>query len=214
MVDLLCERGNPTAAAGWRSSGTALRDGGRSLLCGYRIDVFDRDAQISVLPRSAAPTPTCFLRDDPERLERAVDAALEEALGAQAGQVYAVLGDQLRRKQVPPAQLALMWVSSQMPRSAERILESARAHYLQEPEPSRRTRYGSGLTTIALPAPRRTGSAAASRPPPPRNSIPVAAPISAIELKTCPRACSAAASGNRDEGRFRRRLPIHRDSAG
>jgi len=26
-----------------------------------------------------------------------------------------------------------LWVSSQMPRSAERILESARAHYLQEP---------------------------------------------------------------------------------
>ena len=38
----------------------------------------------------------------------------------------------MRRKQVPPAQLALMWVSSQMPLSAERILDSAREHYLQD----------------------------------------------------------------------------------
>ena len=36
-----------------------------------------------------------------------------------------------------------------------------------------------GRTTSALPPPRRTGSAAASRPCPSRNSIPVAAPISA-----------------------------------
>ena len=34
---------------------------------------------------------------------------------------------------MPTAQLALMWISSQMPRSAEQILESARAHYLREP---------------------------------------------------------------------------------
>ena len=71
--------------------------------------------------------------DDLERLERAVDAALEKTLGPTAAEVYAQVGPQLRRKQVPPAQLALMWVSSQMPRSAEQILESARAHYLQEP---------------------------------------------------------------------------------
>ena len=44
------------------------------------------------------------------------------------------------------------------------------------------------LTTIALPPPRRTGSAAASTVPSPRNSIPVAAPISAGALKTWPRA--------------------------
>src|SRR5436190_10713060 len=55
--------------------------------------------------------------------------------------------------------------------------------------------YGCGVTTIALPVPRRTGSAAASSFPPPRNSIPVAAPISDIVLNLWPRAVSAAASG-------------------
>ena len=134
MVDLLCERGNPTAAARLEELWNRLaRRRSFSLLCGYRVDVFDRDTQISVLPEICRSHSHVLPVDDPARLERAVDAALEEALGAQAGQVYAVLGDQLRRKQVPPAQLALMWVSSQMPRSAERILESARAHYLQDP---------------------------------------------------------------------------------
>jgi len=138
MVDLLCERGNPSGAARLEELWNRLaRRRSFSLLCGYRIDVFDHDAQISVLPEICRAHSHVLPADDPARLERAVDAALEEALGSQAGQVYAVLGDQLRRKQVPPAQLTLMWVSSQMPRSAERILASARAHYLQEPEPAK-----------------------------------------------------------------------------
>ena len=133
MVDLLCERGNPTAAARLEELWNRLaRRRSFSLLCAYRVDVFDRDTQLSVLPEVCRSHSHVLPVDDPARLERAVDAALEETLGAQAGQVYAVLGDQLRRKQVPPAQLALMWVSSQMPRSAERILESARTHYLHD----------------------------------------------------------------------------------
>ena len=48
-----------------------------------------------------------------------------------------------------------------------------------------------GLTTSAEPPPRRTGSAAASIRPPGRNSIPVAAPISAAALNVCPFASSA-----------------------
>ena len=104
-----------------------------SLLCGYRVDVFDRDAQVSVLPEICRSHSHVLPAGDPARLERAVGAALEEALGPTAADVYVQVGQQLRRKQVPTAQLALMWVSSQMPRSAEQILESAKAHYLQEP---------------------------------------------------------------------------------
>src|SRR5205823_12137600 len=52
-----------------------------------------------------------------------------------------------------------------------------------------------GLTTSALPPPRRTGSAAASVRLPRRNSMPVAAPISAGAPNEWPRAFSAAASG-------------------
>jgi hypothetical protein len=134
LVDLLCERGSPGIAARVEELWNRLaRRRAFSLLCGYRVDVFDRDAQLSILPEICRAHSHVLPAGDPERLESAVDAALEEALGTQAGQVYALVSEQLRRKHVPPAQLALMWVSSQMPRSAERILESARAHYLQEP---------------------------------------------------------------------------------
>jgi DcmR-like sensory protein len=131
MVDLLCERGNPRGAADLEELWNRLaRRRSFSLLCGYRADVFDRAAQISLLPAICRSHSHVLPTADPERLEQAVDAALAETLGEQAGKVYALAGEQLRRKHVPPAQLALMWVSSQMPRSAERILESAREHYL------------------------------------------------------------------------------------
>ena len=130
MVDLLAERGNMAAAAALEDLWNRLaRRRPFSLLCGYRVDVFDRGAQIAVLPEVCRAHSHVLPAEDPERLERAVDAALEETLGSQAGQVYALIGQHLHRKHVPPAQLALMWVSSQMPQSAERILESAREHY-------------------------------------------------------------------------------------
>jgi hypothetical protein len=133
MVDLLCKRGNPGGAAELEELWNRLaRRRSFSLLCGYGIDVFDRDAQVSLLPQICRSHSHVLPADDPERLGRAVEAALEEALGTTAADVYAQIGDPLRRK-VPAAQLALMWVSSQMPRSAEQILASARAHYLQEP---------------------------------------------------------------------------------
>jgi hypothetical protein len=134
LVDLLCTAGNPNAAVDLEELWNRLaRRRSFSLLCGYSVDVFDQDTQVSLLPALCRSHSHVLPAADPQRLERAVDAALEEALGEQAGQVYAIVGEQLRRKQVPPAQLALMWVSSQMPRSAERILESAREHYLREP---------------------------------------------------------------------------------
>jgi hypothetical protein len=134
MVDLLCRRGNPAGAAELEELWNRLaRRRSFSLLCGYQVDIFDRDTQVSVLPAICRAHSHVLPADDPARLEWAVDTALEEALGSKAGQVYALLGAELHRKQVPLSQLALMWVSSQMPRSAEQILASARAHYLQEP---------------------------------------------------------------------------------
>src|SRR5919198_1202898 len=58
-------------------------------------------------------------------------------------------------------------------------------------------------STIALPPPRRTGSAAASTPPSSRNSIAVAAPISAVELKRWPGWTSAASHAVRKAGSAR-----------
>ena len=134
MVDLLCRRGQPEAAFVledlWRSV-VERRD--ISLLCSYELDVFDQQAQISVLPGVCRTHSHVRAGGDPDRLQRAVDSALEETLGDDIGKIYALIGDQIRDRRVPASQLALMWVSAQMPTLADRILASARARYLREP---------------------------------------------------------------------------------
>jgi hypothetical protein len=46
-----------------------------------------------------------------------------------AEKVYTLVAAQVREENVPPAQLALTWVSAHMPRTAEDVLATARAHY-------------------------------------------------------------------------------------
>jgi hypothetical protein len=134
MVDLLSERGRPDVAAALEELWTSLAERRHfSLLCAYRLDVFDRSAQASVLPGVCRAHSHVRAAGDPERLQRAVDFALEETLGADSGKVYALIGAQIRERSVPAAQLALMWVSSHMPTVAERILATARAQYVREP---------------------------------------------------------------------------------
>jgi hypothetical protein len=135
MVDLLCQRGDSVSAAAleglWNQHAQRRRF---SLLCAYNLDLFDRATQVSVLPEVCRAHTHVRPAEDAARLQRAVDTALDEALGADAGKVYALTSDRRQTtKDVPPAQLALMWVSAQMPAHAERILASARRNYLREP---------------------------------------------------------------------------------
>jgi len=135
MVDLLCQRGQPEAAATLEELWNDL--GGRrnfSLLCGYRLDVFDRDSQVSALPHVCGAHSHILPAEDPVRLRRAVDSALEEVLGPeQTGRVYSLAASTDPGERVPLAQMALMWVSAEMPALAERVLASARSHYLAAP---------------------------------------------------------------------------------
>ena len=63
-----------------------------------------------------------------------MDDALVGVLGTQgAGQVYSLVGPEIRERRVPPPQLALMWVSENMPMNAERILAAARSRYRDTP---------------------------------------------------------------------------------
>jgi KaiC/GvpD/RAD55 family RecA-like ATPase len=132
MVDLLCRDGH--AAAADTLEGLWNRLSARRnfiLLCGYKIDVFDRNAQTTLLPQVCRSHSQVLPLVDPARMDEAVDAALVETLGAADTQkVYAQIARQERDVQVPASQLALMWVSAHMPRSAERILATARAQYL------------------------------------------------------------------------------------
>ena len=84
------------AATSWTSSTAPRRSGTLPDVC---------RAHSHVLPAS-----------DSARLARSVDLALEEVLGAaEAGKVYALVGEQIRRGRVPSPQLVLMWVSANMP---------------------------------------------------------------------------------------------------
>ena len=135
MVDVLCQRGQQNAAAALEKLWNRLAHTRRfALLCGYRLDVFDRQAQVETL-RSVCDLHTHVEPSaDTDRLAHAVDDALVGVLGAQgAGQVYSLVGAEIRERRVPPPQLALMWVSENMPMNAERILTAARTRYREAP---------------------------------------------------------------------------------
>jgi hypothetical protein len=132
LVHVLVERGRPDHAALleelWNEVASE-RD--FSLLCGYGLDVFDRETQVGTLADVCRSHEHVDPAEDPVRFGRAVDRALEEVLGpGEAGKVYLLVGEQIRRERVPVAQLALMWVSENMPALAGRILAAARANYL------------------------------------------------------------------------------------
>jgi hypothetical protein len=131
MVDLLSERGQTEAAVSleelWNSLAWSRRF---SLLCGYGLDVFDRESQVATLPEVCRTHSHVLAAADSPRLAKAVDQALEEVLGAaEAGKVYVVVAEQIRQDRVPAPQLVLMWVSANMPALADRILASARTRY-------------------------------------------------------------------------------------
>jgi hypothetical protein len=131
MVDVLVRRGEDDAAVSleelWNSLGWSRRF---SLLCGYELDVFDAANQRTRLPEICRTHSHVRPAADADRLTRAVDAALEDALGPdEVGKVYALAAAEFERPRIPSTQLALMWLSAHMPAHAERILADARDRY-------------------------------------------------------------------------------------
>jgi hypothetical protein len=139
MVDLLCLRGEDEAALALERLWNQLARRRRfSLLCGYQLDVFDRESQTGTLPGVCRSHTHVLPASDSTRLTVAVDRALNDVLGsAEAGKVYLLVAEEARRERISVAQLTLMWVSAHMPVTADRILASARAHYeLLAPSPT------------------------------------------------------------------------------
>jgi hypothetical protein len=153
LVDVLCQRGQQDAAVALEDLWNRLaRTRNFALLCGYRMDVFDRRSQVETL-RDVCNLHTHVVPSaDADRLAHAVDDALVGVLGAQgAGQVYSLVGPEIRERRVPPPQLALMWVSENMPMNAERILAAARSRYRDAPAST--TTAGTVDGGARLPAP-------------------------------------------------------------
>jgi MEDS: MEthanogen/methylotroph, DcmR Sensory domain len=131
MVDVLSRRGEDDAAVSLEELWNSLAwSRSFSLLCGYELDVFDRETQATRLPEICRTHSHVKPADDARKLARAVDEALMDVLGAsETGQLYVVVSDELREERVPSPQLLLMWVSEHMPAHAERILAAARERY-------------------------------------------------------------------------------------
>jgi DcmR-like sensory protein len=132
MVDILHARGEQAAAVQleelWNDLATRRQF---SLLCGYRLNVFDRETQSGSLPDVCRTHSHVLPAADHVRFGLAVDDALEEALGYdQAGKVYVMVNREVREADgVPFPQKVLMWLSQNMPASADRVLAAARERY-------------------------------------------------------------------------------------
>jgi KaiC/GvpD/RAD55 family RecA-like ATPase len=133
MVDLLTARGEPDTAAELEELWNELTKTRRfSLLCGYRLDVFDRASQ-QMLPAVCSAHTHVRPAYDMARLDRAVHAALDEVLGASNSRmVQEIVREDSKHNSAPVSEQMLMWVSTRMPRHAERVLAATRAKY--EPE--------------------------------------------------------------------------------
>jgi hypothetical protein len=130
MVNVLNERGEPKAAIVLEELWNQLRRSRRfSLLCGYRLDVFDAATQSGTLPEVCRVHSHVLPATDSARFKDAVARALVEVLGrAKARDVLYIVGGRSHER-IPLAQDALRWVSTNMPDRAEPVLALARKLY-------------------------------------------------------------------------------------
>jgi hypothetical protein len=133
MVDLLCRRGDaPIADELERLWNDVARVQQISLLCGYRLDIFDLQTQLERLPDICGQHSHVLPARNYPRFARAVDSALRKVLGPNhAATVYVLVSREVGHDQVPLAQSILMWVSENLPAQSSQILASARAHYVR-----------------------------------------------------------------------------------
>jgi hypothetical protein len=136
MVDLLTARGEPETAVALEALWNALAQTRRfSLLCGYRLDLFDSSAQKQMLPAVCGAHTHVKPAHDMARLDRAVHDAVDEVLGSSSARmVYEIVSDDAGNHSAPLSQQTLLWISDRMPRHAERVLSVARAKYLRSRE--------------------------------------------------------------------------------
>jgi hypothetical protein len=127
MVDLLVHRGDRAGADILESHWNELAARSNlALLCGYKVDLFDPETHSVLLPQVHRSHAGVLPDGESERFAAAVAAALTSVLGeADAEKVYA----RASGAHAPASQLALIWLSANMPQAATRVLAVARDHY-------------------------------------------------------------------------------------
>ena len=131
MVDVLVRRGLDTAAIELEELGNELARTRRvAILCAYELDIFDLDAQRSVLPEVFRVHRHRRAAADPGKLAAAVDDALTDVVGRDAAaRIYLRVAEEVPRSELPRAQAVLAWLSAREPVTARRVLGGARMRY-------------------------------------------------------------------------------------
>ncbi len=105
-----------------------------SLFCSYRMDGFDRVLYQGTLQDVCRTHSHAFPAEDCGRLERAVNRALGEILGASQAKTlrasFAVR--QYSGTEMPDSQALLFWLREQMPTMADAVLIRARQYYRED----------------------------------------------------------------------------------
>lgn len=138
MVDILSRRGEREAADTLETYWNHLaREREFLLLCGYKLDIFDRDVQINLLPQVYRTHSDVLPIFEVNALDDAVAHAVAEVLGDEdASRVLAQVERNGGDARLSAGQRTLMWVSAHMPRASEQILDSARRRYVGATESS------------------------------------------------------------------------------
>lgn len=131
MVDLLRLRGEIDEAMALEELWEAERRRRPfSLLCAYRLDVFDAEMQTGPLPQICNVHSHVMPAHDLGRFNDAVARALTEVLGPNVTRdIYYIVDRPLRARRVPVAQDALRWLVASFPAEAANVLEAARGYY-------------------------------------------------------------------------------------
>jgi hypothetical protein len=131
MVDLIAQDGATGEALELERLWEDLRRTRRfSLLCGYRLDIFDAETQRAPMPDICNAHSHVLPAHDLQRFNDAVARALNEVLGpATTRDVYYIVERPLRGQRVPVAQDALRWLVTSFPAEATAVLEAARGYY-------------------------------------------------------------------------------------
>jgi hypothetical protein len=129
MVDVLVRRGEHTAADTVERYWNELASQSNfTLLCGYKLDLFDPEVQQALLPQIHKSHARVLPLRDEEMFSATVEQALNEVLGeSDATKVLARVSAE--STDAPTSQLTLMWLSAHMPHAATRVLALARSHY-------------------------------------------------------------------------------------
>jgi hypothetical protein len=132
MVDLLWSASLPATVALEELWNEILAESRVALLCAYRVDAFEAQANRGLLHQVTACHSELIPVENYERLERAVSRAYEDVFGA-AGDTNLlrthVAAAYNHSTRMPPSESALLGLQSVSPSIAEAVLERARQHY-------------------------------------------------------------------------------------